>query len=282
MVIRRIFAIPVPARALTAPLLAAALALVLLAPAVARAAAGGASTGTNGTTPNVEEAVEEKEEKEEKEPPPPPPHLLLFHGGSFLYDDPSFEPETVDRARAAGFVPHYVTYPLGNMPAAVLAARAEARRLRLKFGRDRVYAYGSSAGGTLAALLAGDDLIAAAVAKAPVSDLVGWEWPLGAYGPEYFSAVALGPAARYRLSPLRRPQRTPLLVVQGRADQIVPAAMNEAFAAKFKRVHLWQVAGGHTTERTRPWLIEDAMGWLSRVAQRQWVAAHRPVKVVDR
>ncbi len=167
------------------------------------------------------------------------------------------------------------------MPAAVRRARAEARRLRLKFGRDRVYAYGSSAGGTLAALLAGDDLVAAAVAKAPVSDLVGWEWPLSAYGSDYFGKVDLGAPARYRLSPLRRPQLAPLLVVQGRADQVVPAAMNEAFAAKFKRVHLWQVAGGHTTERVRPWLIEEAMRWLSRVARRQWAAEHRPAKIVD-
>ena len=104
-------------------------------------------------------------------------------------------------------MPHYVTYPLGDLPAAVSTARAEARRLRRPFGADRVYAYGSSAGGTLAALLAGDGLVAAAVAKAPVSDLVGWEWPLGAYGPDYFEQIGADLAARYRLSPLRRRAR---------------------------------------------------------------------------
>src|ERR1700712_4624785 len=55
--------------------------------------------------------------------PGPKPQLLLFHGGSFLFEDPNFEPSTAARAIAAGFVPHYVTYPLGDMPAAVLAAR---------------------------------------------------------------------------------------------------------------------------------------------------------------
>lgn len=148
------------------------------------------------------------------------------------------------------------------MPAAVLRARAEARRLRERFGLDRVYAYGSSAGGTLAALLAGDGLVAAAVAKAPVSDLATWEWPLGAYGPDYFERIGLDLAAQLRLSPLRRPARAPLLVYQGRGDQVVPLAMNQAFDQKFERVQLWEVPGGHTTERVRPYLVSKAMRWL--------------------
>ena len=76
------------------------------------------------------------------------------------------------------------------MPGAFQAARAEAIRLRARYG-SAVYAYGSSAGGTLAALLAGDGLVSAAVAKAPVSDLLGWEWPLSAYGPDYFERIGL-------------------------------------------------------------------------------------------
>jgi acetyl esterase/lipase len=202
------------------------------------------------------------------------PQLLLFHGGSFLYDDPYFEPLTRPRALAAGFVPHYVTYPLGNLPAAVDRARAEARRLREKFGLDRVFAYGSSAGGTLAALLSGDDLVSAAVAKAPVSDLVNWEWPIGKYGPEYWESLGVDLADRERLSPIRRQQLAPLLVIQGRGDNIVPAAMNETFAAAYPRVSLWLVAGGHTTERVRPFLVTRAMHWLAQIASRQAPAAH--------
>lgn len=202
------------------------------------------------------------------------PQLLLFHGGSFLYNDAYFEPLTRPRALAAGFVPHYVTYPLGDLPAAVERARAEARRLREKFGLDRVFAYGSSAGGTLAALLSGDDLVAAAVAKAPVSDLVSWEWPIGKYGPEYWESIGADLAARERLSPIRRPQLAPLLVIQGRGDHIVPPAMNETFAAAYPRVSLWLVAGGHTTERVRPFLVTRAMHWLARIASRQAAAAH--------
>jgi pimeloyl-ACP methyl ester carboxylesterase len=198
------------------------------------------------------------------------PQLILIHGGSFLYEDPAFESLTRRRALRAGFTPHYLRYPLGDMPGAFQAARAEAVRLRIRYG-SAVYAYGSSAGGTLAALLAGDGLVSAAVAKAPVSDLLDWEWPLSAYGPDYFERVGLSAAAaRRRLSPLRRPARQPLLILQGRRDQVVPLTSNREYAVKFKRVYLWVAPGGHHTERIRPELLSRAFDWLARVA-----TAHR-------
>lgn len=194
----------------------------------------------------------------------PKPQLLLFHGGSFLFEDPSFEPLTRPLAEASGFVPHYVDYPLGDLPAAVLAARAESARLRARFGLDDVFAYGSSAGGTLAALLSGEGLVAAAVAKAPPSDLVGWTWPLGTYGENYDEQIGLTQEAGYRLSPLRRPQQRPLLLLQGRVDSVVPLAMSEAYAAKFRQVSLWVIPGGHRAERSRPQVVERALAWLLR------------------
>jgi pimeloyl-ACP methyl ester carboxylesterase len=194
------------------------------------------------------------------------PQLILIHGGSFLYEDPTFESLTRRRALRAGFTPHYLRYPLGDVAGAFQAARAEALRLRARYG-SAVYAYGSSAGGTLAALLAGDGLVSAAVAKAPVSDLFDWEWPLSVYGPDYFERIGLAaPAARRRVSPLRRRAREPLLILQGRQDRVVPVAMNQRYAVKFKRVYLWVVQGGHHTERTRPELLSRAFGWLARVA----------------
>jgi fermentation-respiration switch protein FrsA (DUF1100 family) len=199
----------------------------------------------------------------------PKPHLMLLHGGSFLFDDTEFEAQTREAATKAGFIPHYVTYPLADMPAAVLAARAEARRLRLKVGADMVYAYGSSAGGTLAALLSGDGLVGGAAAKAPVSNLVTWEWPLVQYGPEYYEEVQLDLPARYRLSPLGRPAKEPLLVVHGIDDQVVPVSQSEAFAAKFKRVYLWEVLGGHHAERSQPEVLERTLVWLAEIAEAQ-------------
>lgn len=223
-------------------LLAAALCVAMLWPGTASADGGGLA-GSTGR-----------------------PQLLLIHGGSFLYDDPYFEPLTRGRAIAAGFVPHYVTYPLDDLPAAVERVRAEARRLREKFGLAAVYAYGSSAGGTLSALLSGDDLVSAAVAKAPISNLTTWNWPTEKYGGEYWEGLGVDGAARERLSPIFRPQLAPLLVIQGRGDHVVPAEMNQAFAGAYPRVRLWLVAGGHTTERVRPFLITRAMSWLARIA----------------
>lgn len=203
---------------------------------------------------------------EAPKPRGPRPQLLLFHGGSFLFDDPSFEAETAPLAEEAGFVPHYVEYPLGNLPAALTRARAEAARLRARVGLENVYAYGSSAGGTLAALLSGEGLVVAAVAKAPPSDLVEWSWPLSTYGADYYEQIDLTPDARYRLSPLRRPERQPLLLLQGRSDAVVPAAMSEAFAAKFGQVRLWLLAGGHRAERSRPRVVVRALRWLLRAS----------------
>jgi pimeloyl-ACP methyl ester carboxylesterase len=193
------------------------------------------------------------------------PHLLLIHGGSFLYEDPLFEPLTRPRAVAAGFVPHYLAYPLDDLRGAVAAARAEARRLNNRYP-GRVYAYGTSAGGTLAALLAGDGMVEAGVAKAPVSDLVGWQWPLTAYGSDYYESIGASTPDRFRLSPLRRHALRPMLILHGRRDQIVPLGMSRQYAVKFKRVHLWVVQGGHHTERTRPELLSRAFQWLARIA----------------
>jgi fermentation-respiration switch protein FrsA (DUF1100 family) len=193
------------------------------------------------------------------------PHLLLIHGGSFLFEDPLFERLTRRTAVRTGFVPHYLAYPLYDLPGAVAAARAEARELNNRYP-GRVYAYGTSAGGTLAALLAGDGMVEAAAAKAPISDLVGWEWPLGAYGSDYYERIGAGTYDRFRLSPLRRPARRPLLILHGRHDQVVPPGMSRQYAVKFKRVQLWVVQGGHHTERTRPELLSRAFQWLARSA----------------
>jgi len=52
--------------------------------------------------------------------------------------------------------------------------------------------------------------------------------------------------------------------------------MNEAYAAKFERVYLWTVHGGHTTDRIHPYLVQDALDWLARTAARQArAAAHK-------
>jgi pimeloyl-ACP methyl ester carboxylesterase len=270
-------------RHLTAPVVVLLLVALLALPAVAGAAEAGTSgpaePGSSGTTEATGEGGAEEEGAGGLVGSTERPQLLLVHGGSFLYEDPTFEPLTRQRAIDAGFVPHYVTYPLDSIPAAVEKVRLEAARLREKFGLDRVYAYGSSAGGTLVTLLAGNGLVSAAVAKAPITDLATWGWPTEKYGPEYWESLGL--AGRERLSPMLRPEREPLLVIQGQSDGVVPPEMNDAFAARFSRVKLWKVAGGHTTDRVRPFLVTRAMHWLAQIAKRNMGVNNRATPPVS-
>ena len=109
-------------------------------------------------------------------------------------------------------------------------------------------------------------MVKAALAKAPISDLVAWRWPLETYGSDYYERIGATIQDRFRLSPLRRPALRPLLIVHGRRDRIVPVGMSRQYAVKFKRVHLWVVRGGHHTERTKPELLSRAFQWLARIA----------------
>lgn len=195
---------------------------------------------------------------------PDKPQLLLFHGGAFLFNDGSFEERTRERAIAAGFEPHYVEYPLGDLPGAVEAAAAAAAELDAVYGTENVYAYGASAGGVFAALLAERGLVAGAAAKAPPSDLTSWTWPYRTpYAARYRADIATNPATLRRLSPLFAHRvASPLLIVQGVGDRVVPPQINERFARRSGHVELWRVPGGHWTERERPYLISESFRWL--------------------
>ena len=48
-----------------------------------------------------------------------------------------------------------------------------------------------------------------------IPTLVTWTWPLTQYGPEYWENLGVDQADRERLSPIRRPQLAPLLLIQG-------------------------------------------------------------------
>lgn len=92
----------------------------------------------------------------------PLPLIIHFHGGAFLYGDKREKPVMPAlRCLALGYAVADVSYRLGHearFPANVLDAKAAVRFLRAnagKFGLDprRFAAWGSSAGGWLAAML---------------------------------------------------------------------------------------------------------------------------------
>ena len=100
------------------------------------------------------------------------PSLLILHAGGFIFPvGEAIEPACV-LATKAGFDVVYVNYPLGNMPKAVAAAERAAKHAG-RHGQP-VYAYGESAGGTMAALLAQQGLVEAAATYSQVTDLVGY------------------------------------------------------------------------------------------------------------
>lgn len=86
--------------------------------------------------------------------------------------DPSLMDVAAQEARDAGFKPVAVPYQLGSVKEAMRDAKRSARSFPPS--RD-VFAYGESSGGTLAALLAQEDEVEAAVAYAPIAKVDQWE-----------------------------------------------------------------------------------------------------------
>lgn len=140
------------------------------------------------------------------------PVVLVVHGGGFV----SGEAETMKRIttvfRAEGFRSAAVRYTLGDIRAAHRDLRAAVDR----FPRRRdVFLYGESAGGTLAALLAGGRRVDGVAAHSPLVDLTGDE--LERHGWDIrCSSSCLG-----NYSPALRPVRQPVFAFVPTDDQVL-------------------------------------------------------------
>lgn len=100
-----------------------------------------------------------------------PPVLLLFHSGGFILGGKNSIPDAVKDADVArGFQPVAIDYPLNDLAGAYASAERAARRYSQ--GGRAVYAYGESAGGTLAALLAQRGLVEGAATYSQLTDMV--------------------------------------------------------------------------------------------------------------
>jgi acetyl esterase/lipase len=95
-----------------------------------------------------------------------PPILLMFHAGGFIFNctTPCLA-WAADVAENHGFKARDIEYPLGSVPSAMAAAVDAVPP------RRRVFAYGESAGGLLAARLAQTGRVEAAAVQPPVSNL---------------------------------------------------------------------------------------------------------------
>lgn len=209
-------------------------------------------------------------------PPRPTRHLILMPGGGFTFHDASFWPVVAPAAVAAGFVPHLLKYELFDIAGAVADARAFAEELGQRYGRGNVFAYGSSAGGTLAALLSAEGLVAAGAASSGLYDFRFWPWATLYRGPEYLARIGADWDARREYSPIRYRLRCPLLSLHGSWDPIVSVFQAEDYVATHPRAKLRLYPAGHGLYRTRPNSVTGAFRWLNRMANKQARISRHP------
>lgn len=202
-------------------------------------------------------------------PPRPARHLIIIPGGGFTSHDPKLWPTVAPIAKAAGFVPHLLEYRLFDLGGAVADAYELASELASRFGRGNIFAYGSSAGGTLATLLASRGLVAAAVSSSGLYDFRYWPWATVDRGPDYLDSIGADWDSRRAHSPIGQRLRCPLLALHGSWDPVVFAFQAQDYAATHPRAALRIYPAGHGLYRSRPGTIRGSLRWLNRIGNKQ-------------
>jgi acetyl esterase/lipase len=203
---------------------------------------------------------------------PPKPVLLLIHGGGFFAGDPAYMDYAASLAAEQGeFETLQPSYPLDDLPAAFVQMKGLALSLRRQ-GR-RVFAYGDSAGGGIAAWLASRGYVAAAAAKAPPTALRAWDSPFAREyrtdppgDPHSWRHLRVSEADLGTYSSAPRPSRRPLLIFQSCEDRIIPCAMNIGFAERDPQVSLVRIWGAHTDPEAKAWSVRHGLAWLAGLA----------------
>lgn len=172
-------------------------------------------------------------------------HVVVIHGGSFVIGDPGMTADTCEAFGARGWRVTNLDYPLGDLSGAEAAVREAARRARRT--SEVTLAYGESAGGGLASLMAARGWVDGAFAWAPVSDLARWQ---GESQPGFVNWSPFRDSSRAtlrRVSAVNWAGRAsaPLMVTHGRADDLVPLAQSRRLKARWPAMKLREVAGGH-------------------------------------
>lgn len=161
----------------------------------------------------------------------------------------------------AGFDAVGVDYPVRDFFGALAHVRRTIARLGRRERHRPVFAFGESAGGTFATLLAVRGVVPA-IAVAPVTNLVTWHPDNVAY---WHDVMHMSLADRRAGSPLflvsRHPK--PLLVLHSPRDRVVPFAQSTALGRRVRPMRLARLHGGHLADRSS---TPRAIGWLLRRA----------------
>ena len=186
------------------------------------------------------EAAEAAQMPTEEAGPNSPPVVLLFHGGSWLRGHAPSMAIPAQIARRYGLKPVSVEYPLGNVVAANQTARRVAKAWR-DSGYD-VVAFGESAGGQMATLLAVEGRVDYAVGNAPVSDLLRY---FEGNEQEFWDRLDADEETRRELSPALQPQGHPVFLLHSPEDPGVPFDLSVDYDRRFEQVRLRRVGGCH-------------------------------------
>jgi hypothetical protein len=189
-----------------------------------------------------------------REPPQERPLLLVLPPGGFLLPSGP-RTEALEMARRRGFAARQIDYVLGDPLSAWHEVRGEALRAR-RNGRA-VYAYGESAGGVLASLLAKKGIANAAVSNGAPSNMTTWtaanSWHL-------LRNHGLG--TRRALSPVFGPTRRPILA-QDTPEVPVTFRMNTRWAKRDPMVRFSGHLGGHVSGEDYRAILGQAMAFLA-------------------
>ena len=196
--------------------------------------------------------------------------LVYLHGGGFLMGgtDEWLRDHCEPFARA-GYLTTAVDYPIRELgpEASRFSYRRALRRVlravrRLTEKDLPVFAYGESAGGNLAEMLAVRDRVAGAVAVAAPADLLTWASDNRAY----WSFLGMSRAERRRSSPLYRigPRARPLLLLHSPSDDVVPLDQSRRLARALPHAKLIHLSGVHLED---PRAAPVALRWLRRRTQ---------------
>ena len=198
---------------------------------------------------------------------PPRAALVYLHAGSFIVGgtDPWLRKRCEPFARA-GYLTTAVDYPIAEL--APDAARFSYRRTLRHVIRAvsclartglPVFAYGESAGGNLAEMLAVRDRIEGSVAVAAPANLLAW----ARGNRRYWRLLGMSRADRRSASPLFRigQHPRPLLLLHSPSDDIVPFEQSRRLARTLPDTRLIRLSRGHLED---PGAVRIGLRWFGR------------------
>jgi len=194
------------------------------------------------------------------------PVVLLFHPGGFLLGTARSMDPAAEVARANGLHPVEVDYPLGS-PSRALDYSIEQAELWGEAGR-KVYAYGASAGGSLAADLAERGLVSRTSVQAPVADI-----------PEYFDAGGMWPwfpdsrQEAWEASPAARPSLEPIHAWVPREDYPSLLPYTSAWIDADPLVTGTEIPGRHLEQPYSGDAMRESFAYLTSA----WVSVSSPI-----